>query len=341
MVRLPPGSLLIPPRGQSLRGVWYTKTIGGRTYICKWPRAQPTARNEREAHARSMLAVAASCTAYMSAQEQAFSRELSKRTTLLPRDMLMMSLFGRVGYVVTLDGRKVYSMASMQDVSNLLDTIAQTRGDVMFRGPTWWQRLPIGTLGQVLTVSPEGLPQWAPGGGGGGDGWTDIPLGTGTIGAFWGTDTLRPSGHWIPCQDGDLISVRLTARRAAGQAIALNLTTDDTSCIQAVIQPDNNFVYYRYATNNNTGTVLVGGLVPQNYTGLHTLQIDLQVGQSTDHTMSRATANLNLSVSGQKSIPLAPAHFLGPAHGSFKCVIGFNAASAPDLRGLQYRRETP
>jgi len=151
---------MIPFRGAALRGSFYTREVNGRLYVARWPRTQKTARTSREADNRRLLALAASITKYMSAQEQQFARELAAATKLSARDLLMISLFNRLGVVVLRDGRKIYTMASIQDVSAILDALGQTPGDVLYRGETWWGSLPIGEAHQVLTVTDDGLLAW-------------------------------------------------------------------------------------------------------------------------------------------------------------------------------------
>jgi hypothetical protein len=145
----------------SIRGRFYTVVIGDQVIVKKWPRRQPTPRTKAEGDNRTLLAKAARFTAYMSSGAQTFARELAKESKLLPRDFLMIALFNRIGYPIFSDGRKVYSMAAMTDVSNLLDAIGQVEGDLMFRGPVWWERLPIGEALQVLSIDADGHFYWA------------------------------------------------------------------------------------------------------------------------------------------------------------------------------------
>jgi hypothetical protein len=164
---------MFPGRGVSLKGQFYSYIVDGRLVVAKWPRRQPTARTAKEAENRKLLAKAARFTPYMSAGSQAFAAELAKVSKLLPRDFLMIALFNRIGYVVFRDGRKVFSMAAVTDVSNLLDALGQVPGDILVRGDTWWERLPVGAPGQVLTVQPDSKLAWedASSGGGGSAYW--------------------------------------------------------------------------------------------------------------------------------------------------------------------------
>lgn len=45
-------------------------------------------------------------------------------------------------------------------VQEALSVIGQTAGDIMFRGPVYWQALPVGQVGQVLAIGSDLLPHW-------------------------------------------------------------------------------------------------------------------------------------------------------------------------------------
>lgn len=54
----------------------------------------------------------------------------------------------------------------LQDIANL----AAVEGDILYKDATQWNRLPIGTAGDVLKVNPgETAPEWAPESGGTGN----------------------------------------------------------------------------------------------------------------------------------------------------------------------------
>jgi hypothetical protein len=152
---------MIPFRGAALRGRFYTREVNGRLIVSRWPRSQKTARTAREADNRQLMALRSSITKYMSAQEQQFSREIAAATKLSARDLMMISQYGRLGVVVFRDGRKIYSVAAIQDVSAIFDSIGQTPGDMFLRGETWWEVIAKGDPNQVLQIQPDGSIQWA------------------------------------------------------------------------------------------------------------------------------------------------------------------------------------
>lgn len=159
-MKIPPESTGFPGRGVSLKGVGYSRWMNGRLYWSKWPRSQKSARTPREADARKLFAMAARATLYMSAQEQTFARDLAAATKLLPRDFLMICLFQRAFTLVRKDGTKVFSMASMQDISAVLDAIAQIENSMLVRGEAFWEALLPGTPGQALVIDGDGRPVW-------------------------------------------------------------------------------------------------------------------------------------------------------------------------------------
>ena len=50
-------------------------------------------------------------------------------------------------------------LATAAEVSAVLDVLTSTPGDMLVRGPTLWQELPIGSAGEILGVA-SGLPAW-------------------------------------------------------------------------------------------------------------------------------------------------------------------------------------
>jgi hypothetical protein len=73
----------------------------------------------------------------------------------------MMALYARMGVVVLNTGRKIYSMPSIQDVSDLFDAIIQLKGGMVVRGTERWDGILPGIPGQVLSILPDGEVAWA------------------------------------------------------------------------------------------------------------------------------------------------------------------------------------
>jgi hypothetical protein len=159
-VRLPPNSFLVPGRGAGIKGLGVWQWRNGSLYFSRWPRKQPTARTPAEAFNRETLYFSTQIVKIMDSYQIDFSRWLASQSQLAAQDFLYIALFGRIGHMVRRDGKVVYSMAAMQDVSKTLDAIWQLKGGLLMRGDPWWEGLPAGLDGQVLTMQDNGLFAW-------------------------------------------------------------------------------------------------------------------------------------------------------------------------------------
>lgn len=156
----PINTILIPGRGNAIRGFGLWKTVNGKLVWQRWPRRQPTSRTSAEARNRRLLRQAAIIAPYFDSYQQQFSRALAAQTQLAARDHLFIAMFGRIGTFIRPNGTKVYSMAAMQDVSAILDALAQTQNSMLVRGAAYWEGLPPGAEGQILTLDATGTPLW-------------------------------------------------------------------------------------------------------------------------------------------------------------------------------------
>lgn len=156
-------------RGPSLRGVMMKDVSAGveRSRIWPSPRGKnlhPTTQRQNEKFAK----IAQACK-YWPAFLQAQYREAVKGTPLLPRDLMIQVMYNRFATLNLEDGRRIFPMTAVQDVSESFDVIAQLQGEMMARGEYFWQPITAGQPGQVLTFGNVGqLPAWtAPAGGAG------------------------------------------------------------------------------------------------------------------------------------------------------------------------------
>lgn len=94
-------------------------------------------------------------------------------------------------------------------ISDILDLIGSTQGDILYRDSSGWQVLGPGTATYVLQTGGAGAnPSWVPQSGGGGSGGTSVPLVTG---ASPPTPIGDPSGQMIavPLDTNDSASIVL------------------------------------------------------------------------------------------------------------------------------------
>lgn len=162
MGRLPPENMMFPHRGAALRGVGVVRQGRSGQVFSTWPKPRGKARSAAQQQAQDDFRAACVIVKNMDPLFQIMAAEVAKTGALLPRDILMMSLYGRLGYIQMPDGRKLFSVAAYQDVSLLLDAIAQVPGDLLLRGDSFWERLPKGSIGDNLVIAPDGSIQWEP-----------------------------------------------------------------------------------------------------------------------------------------------------------------------------------
>lgn len=77
-------------------------------------------------------------------------------TPLLPRDLMMQILYGRLFAVKLPDGRRIYPMAARQDISESLDILGQVPGMILIRGEDFWEQLALGDPFSLLSVNAAG-----------------------------------------------------------------------------------------------------------------------------------------------------------------------------------------
>lgn len=145
----------------SLRGSVMIDTVRGVIRIRKWPTKRKTL-SARQRDTMETFRQANKLYQYIDPSQQMEAMEAAKGSSFYPRDLFLMASYGRLyRWTDTATGRKIYSMAARKDVSDSLDAIGQTEGDMLLRRATYWEALAPGEPGQVLAINPFTLqPQW-------------------------------------------------------------------------------------------------------------------------------------------------------------------------------------
>jgi hypothetical protein len=131
------------------------------TYVVrKWPRKRLT-RTTAELANQQRFANAIALIKQADPSQIDAAKALVKGTDYLWRDVIMMGVYGTLASHVGPDGT-VYESLSIcfMQIQNLLDSILNTIGAMLVRGPNGWAGLPIGSIGDVMVVNAEGLPDW-------------------------------------------------------------------------------------------------------------------------------------------------------------------------------------
>jgi len=166
------GKLYSPPgttRRQSLRGSHYVYESKAGTIIANWPPKRPGEKSEAQLHSMKLFKEACEALKRMSAGQQNYARENAKGTPFLPRDALMACLYGNGPVIGLRTGAKLRPMAVRVNTSLLFDNIAWEPGSMLFRGADFWEGIPPGNNGQVLTYTDANhAPTWQAGSSGSG-----------------------------------------------------------------------------------------------------------------------------------------------------------------------------
>jgi len=143
-------------------------TYRGTLRVRKWPKKRPGPLHPNQQFWVDWFRQANILAKYAAAPDIISARRMTDGTPLMPRDVQLMAMRGRLFYLTATDGRKIYSVAARDDVSESLDTLSQIPGSILARSSSLWVPILPGPSGTVLTSTGEGnLPVWAPGGGGG------------------------------------------------------------------------------------------------------------------------------------------------------------------------------
>lgn len=144
-------------RTPALKGTLNIDVFRGKIRVRAWPSKRGTPKSEVVRQNNLKFKMANLLTKYLAAREQQVCREATHRTPLLPRDVMLMGMYGRFAYIVFQDGRRLYTMSMRSDVSESLDVITATPGQILIRGADWWEGtdLPSGGGGSAVLMKPD------------------------------------------------------------------------------------------------------------------------------------------------------------------------------------------
>jgi len=149
-------------RAPSLRGSYMIDTVRGVLRVRKWPKKRGPPRSAAQRFWVDWFTQANRLAHYVDGMAQVRAIEMTKLSGMYPRDVLLKAMRGRLYSLVDQNGWKWFSMAAIQDISDTLDILGQTVGDVLVRATDRWRPPPTGNVGEVLThAGPGAPPGWA------------------------------------------------------------------------------------------------------------------------------------------------------------------------------------
>lgn len=144
-------------------------TVRGVLRVRRWPKKRGRPKSALQRWWNDWFKQANLLAKYADGLSQANAISMTKGTGLYPRDVLLSAMRGRLYWWIDETGWKWFPMAALQDISNALDVLGQTIGDVLVRAGDRWRPAADGSAGFVLThKGPADAPVWElPSGGGG------------------------------------------------------------------------------------------------------------------------------------------------------------------------------
>jgi hypothetical protein len=180
-------------RHPGLYYITYNKKYGtyySRPWPPKRPKLNPKTKAQNDEFRQVMKLVRYSC-----GEDRVAAGDYVAGKPFLPQDALVAATMGTLYSTITVNGVQQRSARIMStQIQSMLDSIASIPGSMLVRTATDWEVILPGANGDVLTFdTTSGVPDWAPGSGGGGivgDGlaWPQGQSGQQLLGAAsWGT----------------------------------------------------------------------------------------------------------------------------------------------------------
>lgn len=158
--RLDPRAYYKPP---VFRGSIHIAFVDDRAYARKNPRPYGRPRSEKQKAAIDWFRATNQAWKYLPPRVKDGYKAAAIGALLQPRDLFFAHMAGRLFWLTTEEGIKMYPLGALEDLSETLDIIAQLPGSLIVRAELLWTSLPPGPAGYVLTSRGPGLtPEYQP-----------------------------------------------------------------------------------------------------------------------------------------------------------------------------------
>jgi hypothetical protein len=142
------------------RSLTFSVSPSGQPVARAWPKSSGRQLSERESLTRLWLTYSALLFKLTAAAIHEVLLQQSKGLWLQPRDIWTAALAGRLFYFELPDGRLLFSKAVRDEMSESFDVFGTESGLLIVRKPEGWRGLSPGLPGEVLVVTPDGVPGW-------------------------------------------------------------------------------------------------------------------------------------------------------------------------------------
>lgn len=111
----------------------------GAERVRAWPPSKGRRRSTKQRQLEDQFRLVQLATKFMAPMAYAAIEVATRGTPLLPRDVMTMQLYNRLGGFILPDGRRLYPVTARTDVEQALDTITQTSGEVLRKTEAGWE----------------------------------------------------------------------------------------------------------------------------------------------------------------------------------------------------------
>jgi hypothetical protein len=118
----------------------------GELRVRKWPRKRGRAKTTAERARQETFRAVQMVSKFMAPQIVNAVTKAVQGTPLMPRDLLTSMLYGRLAMFIMDDGRKLWPVTARNEVSEALDALSQTPGDMLIRTESGWVGIPLADL---------------------------------------------------------------------------------------------------------------------------------------------------------------------------------------------------
>lgn len=187
-ITLPPDGIPpIPPAGEhgvGIKGSFILYKWRGGIYARSWPKKRTAKQRAAMREQNDQFKAYVYCCKVTEASFQVAAAEMSKGTTLYPRDVQIMTMASTaygpidVNDIIGADDPstppnenpnepkdttiRLFPMSQVLNVSSWLDALGYKQGNILVRQEEFWYSLEAGNHNDVLTIDPiTGMPAWA------------------------------------------------------------------------------------------------------------------------------------------------------------------------------------
>lgn len=140
MAKIGPPDARLVARLPALRGRLVFRDNGRGTLVAQaWPKKRKRPLHPTTVEQSSRFGAVVKLTKYIAPDEYVASLSVTAHTGLYPRDLLVKAIYGKLVALHQNQGRIYVPMATLLQISALLDLITNQEGQGLVRGPEYWE----------------------------------------------------------------------------------------------------------------------------------------------------------------------------------------------------------